>query len=137
MKKYKPANLQSVNEFIQRMINGEKFYRLHTDGDFCFCVRSSSFFSVSIKGEIKAFLPWELSDIETLSVEVNYTIQDAIAEKPRLCWVWYAETENPKNMVVLIESCNMFLEHPFHGCKAAYKHAELATLEEIKHYLGD
>lgn len=137
MKKYKPANLQSVNEFIQRMINGEKFYRLHTDGDFCFCVRSSSFFSVPIKGEIKAFLPWELSDIETLSVEVNYTIQDALAEEPRLCWVWNHEGINPKEYLQIIECYDSSKAHPFRCASGGYLRAELATLDDIKQFLED
>lgn len=121
------------------MLDGERFYSedYSEDDKVTFYFAGSIFRYIDKYSKVRSFNPCDILIVNSLQVEITPTIQDAIAEKPRLCWVWYAETENPKNMLVLIESCNMFLEQPFHGCKAAYKHAELATLEEIKQFLGD
>lgn len=136
MKKYKPANLQSVKEFIQRMLDGEEFYCEHNDYTYYF----NGFDFVAFSGYCRAdkFTPANVADIHTFQTLVPYTIQDAIAEKPRLCWVWNGGKANQKNNLAMItEYIAGSKPYPFIGVCGGYKHAELATLEEIKQYLGD
>ncbi len=133
MKKYKPANLQSVKEFIQRMLDGEEFYCEHNDYTYYF----NGFDFVAFSGYCRAdkFTPANVADIHTFQTLVPYTIQDAIAEKPRLCWVW----DNDRNIrqLFIVHSYLNDNGYPFRTEYSFFKHAELATLEEIKQYLGD
>lgn len=133
MKKYKPANLQSIKEFIQRMLDGERFYS--EDYELTFYFDSNNFNCINKYNHVHPFLPCYESIVKSLQVEVPYTIQDAIAEKPRLCWVWIDSRDKAKLMVV--NRYDNASDCPFVGSFVQYKHAELATLEEIKHYLED
>lgn len=136
MKKYKPANLQSVKEFIQRMLDGEVFYGecseikyYFTDGMFC---------EVNSDGQARQFVPASIAGREPLLTEAPYTIQDAIAEKPRLCWVWDGEESNPRKTLVTVSKYIADSPYPYRPVgDRGYLRAELATLEEIKQYLED
>lgn len=136
MKKYKPANLQSVKEFIQRMLDGEVFYGECNENKYYFT--GGRFCKVDSDGQERQFVPANIGGREPLLTEGTPTIQDAIAEKPRLCWVWGNEKANLKNSLTIIDKYNAHVPHPFISLEdGGYKHAELATLEEIKQYLGD
>lgn len=132
MKKYEPANLQTVKEFIQRMLDGERFYNQENGDTFYFDV--DWFYVLTKTNESFPFSP-NTTTINSLQIEVPCTIQDALAEKPRLCWVWIDSRDKAKLMVV--NRYDNASDCPFVGSFVQYKHAELATLEEIKHYLED
>lgn len=83
MKKYKPANLQSVKEFIQRMLDGEVFYGGCSEIKYFFT--GGMFCEVNSAGQARQFVPANIVGREPLLTEVPYTIQDALAEKRRLC----------------------------------------------------
>ncbi len=137
MKKYKPANLQSVKEFIQRMLDGERFYNQENGDTFYFDV--DWFYILTKTNEAIPFAPASIININSLQVEITPTIQDAIAEKPRLCWVWDSCKENPKNNLITVTKHIADSPYPFRPVSDGFGfvHAELATLEEIKQYLGD
>lgn len=136
MKKYKPANLQSVKEFIQRMLDGERFYNQENGDTFYFDV--DWFYVLTKTNESFPFTP-NIANINLLQVETPYTIQDAIAEKPMLCWVWDGEESNPRKILVTVTKYTADSPYPFRtACGGfGFVYAELATLEEIKQYLGD
>lgn len=133
MKKYKPANLQSIKEFIQRMLDGEEFYCERNGYTYHF--NGKNFIESNEFCRVSKITPADVADISTLQTVVVRTIQDAIAERPRLCWVWIDSRDKAKLMVV--NRYDNASDCPFVGSFVQYKHAELATLEEIKHYLED
>ena len=137
MKKYEPANLQTVKEFIQRMLDGEIFLNPLCNCIYYFDNSYSNFYFDCQNGEtgLLTISGIHLDTIKKLKLEMPKTIQDALAEKPRLCWVWIDSRDKAKLMVV--NRYDNASDCPFVGSFVQYKHAELATLEEIKHYLED
>lgn len=135
MKKYKPANLQSVKEFIQRMLDGEVFYGECTESKYYFT--GDRFCEVNSDGQAEQFIPATVVGWQPLLTEVSYTIQEALAEKPRLCWVWDRGANNPEDTLVIITNYNPNNGHPYTSLLGEHKYAELATLEEIKQFLED
>lgn len=137
MKKYKPANLKSVKEFIQRMLDGEMFYSPKTGDAFYF---SDPCFNLMDKyNNVRPFTPENVWPVDKFQIEAPYTIQDAIAEKPRLCWVWDGEESNPRKILVTVTKYTADSPYPFRTAYGGFGfvYAELATLEEIKQYLED
>ena len=126
--KYEPIKFETWQELAKFVIDGgEVYFKSSGDGRKFQIVFSGAGFNCDIE---------RIFEKNELFTKKQPTLEELIAIKPRLCWVW----DNIKNSksIKVVYNFNENSDHPYLlWNNVGFKNAQMLTDDEIKQFLSD
>lgn len=121
--KYEPIKFDSWQELAKYVIDGGEVYYDNEIKGFVRINFNGVGFGIDIE---------KIFDCRNLYIKKQPTLEELIAIKPRLCWVWdYIDTKKEVVRINKIENGN------YYNNRCSWSRAQMLTDDEIKQFLSD
>ena len=123
--KFEPIKFDSWQELAKYVIDGGEVY-------YDNIINCGGFVRINFNGVGFGIDIEKIFDCRNLYIKKQPTLEELIAIKPRLCWVW--DNDVDKKEVVRI---NEIRNNWYHNNRCRWINAQMLTDDEIKQFLSD